>query len=289
MPVAPAQLVLAAFELTLLFGGGGLLISILFNGHKRHRWLGTHAMPYWAISPADFGILAVVVFFSGFLTQAVIAQFFGKAIAASANKTGLEIFAYGAAMHGGFLAAVLLFPLLRRRLQINLGPEPPALRRAGLVSWSAVLRYAAGTVLVALPFIALLSLGWTALLRACGLPDEPQDLIAVFSQTKSPAVIAGMLLVACVLAPLSEELLFRAGLYRVIRQKLGRTPALLISALLFGVLHQNWAGFLPLAALGMLLALVYEATGSIRVPIVAHALFNLNTILIVLSGLPGAS
>lgn len=289
MPVAPAQLVLAAFELTLLFGGGGLLISILFNERKRHRWLGTYTMPYWAISPSDFLVFAVVVFLSGLVTQGVVAQVFGKAIAASANKTGLEIFAYGAALHGGFLAAVLLFPSVRRRFQINLGPEPPALRRAANVPWSSVLRYSAGTLIVALPIIALLSLGWTALLRVFSLPDAPQDLIAIFAQTKSVSVIAGMLLVACVLAPLSEELLFRAGLYRVIRQKLGRVPALLISALLFGALHQNWAGFLPLAVLGMLLALAYEATGSIRVPIIAHALFNLNTILIVLSGLPGAS
>jgi membrane protease YdiL (CAAX protease family) len=40
--------------------------------------------------------------------------------------------------------------------------------------------------------------------------------------------------------------------------------------------------------LGMILALAYEATGSIRVAIVAHALFNLNTVLIVLSGLTEA-
>ena len=35
----------------------------------------------------------------------------------------------------------------------------------------------------------------------------------------------------------------------------------------------------------MLLALVYEATGSIRVAIIAHGLFNLNTIILLLSGL----
>ena len=45
------------------------------------------------------------------------------------------------------------------------------------------------------------------------------------------------------------------------------------------------AGILPLAMLGMLLALVYEATGSIRVAIIAHGLFNLNTIILLLSGL----
>ena len=55
---------------------------------------------------------------------------------------------------------------------------------------------------------------------------------------------------------------------------------------LFGAAHANWASFVPLAVLGVVLALAYEATGDIRVPIVAHGLFNLNTILIVLSGLP---
>jgi membrane protease YdiL (CAAX protease family) len=94
-----------------------------------------------------------------------------------------------------------------------------------------------------------------------------------------------MLLVACVLAPVYEELLFRAGLYRFCRQRLGRGWALLISGVCFGALHGNWAGFLPLALLGMGLAVAYEATGSIRVAIIAHGLFNLNTVLILLSGL----
>jgi membrane protease YdiL (CAAX protease family) len=95
-----------------------------------------------------------------------------------------------------------------------------------------------------------------------------------------------MLLVACVLAPIYEEQLFRAGLYRFCRQRLGRGAALIISGVCFGALHGNWAGFLPLAGLGMGLALAYEATGSIRVPIIAHGLFNLNTVLVLLSGLP---
>jgi membrane protease YdiL (CAAX protease family) len=73
--------------------------------------------------------------------------------------------------------------------------------------------------------------------------------------------------------------------YRFCRQRLGRGVALVISGVSFGALHANWAGFLPLALLGMGLALAYEATGSIRVPVIAHGLFNLNTVLVLLSGL----
>jgi hypothetical protein len=159
--------------------------------------------------------------------------------------------------------------------------EPPAPARP----WAQVLRIAGFTLLAAMPVLIIVNLGWTLLLKKLGLPEEPQDLIAVFANTKSPFVVAGMLLVACGLAPLYEELLFRSGLYRVCRQRMGRNAALLLSGGLFGAAHANWASFLPLAVLGMVLALAYEATGDIRVPIVVHGLFNLNTVLLVLSGL----
>jgi membrane protease YdiL (CAAX protease family) len=161
-------------------------------------------------------------------------------------------------------------------------PDPPAVASPG---WGKSVWYGMGTVALSFPVIIILSLGWASILKALGLPEDLQDSIAIFSNTKSPLVVTGMLFVACVLAPIMEELLFRAGLYRFCRQKLGRTGALLISGILFGAVHGNWAGFLPLAFLGAMLAMVYETTGSIRVAIIAHAFFNLNSILAILSGL----
>ena len=285
MPTNPVQLAVAAFELTLVFAGAGLLLTILFNSRQRQRWLGTHALPYWPITFTEFIGLAGLVMAGAFLPAGAIQQLFKAKIAASPDKTGLEVFVYGVTFHGGMLLACAAFPTLRKQFQSNLGTEPPPLRLAAALPWSQVLRYAGGTLLVVMPIITLLSLAWNFVLRALSLPDAPQDLIKIFAETQSSFVIAGMLLVACVLAPLAEELIFRAGLYRFVRQKLGRAPALLISGLCFGALHGSWAGFLPLAVLGMLLAVVYEATGSIRIPIIVHALFNLNTILVVLSGL----
>lgn len=288
MPDSIAQPALMAVELTLLLGGGGLLLWLLGNPRRRQRWLGHHLLPPWAVTLPEFLFAVVLVFAGGFLGQTLVQAAFGELIAGATDRTGLELFAYGAGFHGGILAGCALFPLLRRRLFSDYGGLPPPVRASARLSWPEVIRYAAGTVLVALPVLTLLSLGWTGLLRALGLPDAPQDLIGIFSDTRAPFVIAGMLLVACGLAPLSEELLFRAGLYRYLRQRLGRTPALLTSGLCFGALHGNLAGFLPLAVLGVILSLAYEATGSIRVAVVAHSLFNLNTVLIVLSGLPHA-
>lgn len=285
MPAGPLQTALLVTELALLLGGAALLVSLLGGPPARQRWLRTNALPHWDVSLAEFLAAAILVFAGGFLLQAATHALFGGRIAGAADRTGLELSVYGAGFHAGILGGCALFPLLRRRLYAEYGGPPPLARPGPARPWTETLRHAAGTVLVALPVLTLLSLGWTALLRAAGLSDQPQDLIAIFAETRSPLVIAGMLVVACVLAPLSEELIFRGGLYRYLRQKLGRTPALLASSLCFGALHGNWAGFLPLAVLGMILALAYEATGSLRVAVVAHSLFNLNTIFIVLSGL----
>ncbi len=286
MPTGPVQQLLAVFELSLLLLGAFFVYRLATNAARRTRWLETNRLPRWPITGAEFALLFFLIFCSGFFFQAA-AQFLLKDyIATSASRAGLEIFVYGTGFHGGALLGWLLFPTLRRRLHADYGALPPPELAVPRPAWSAVVRGAAGALLTALPVIIVLNLGWTFLLRRLGLPDEPQDLIAIFAGTKSPLVLTGMLVVACLLAPLNEELLFRAGLYRFCRQRLGRAWALAISGLCFGAMHGNWAGFLPLAVLGMALALAYEATGDIRVPVVAHGLFNLNTIIIVLSGLP---
>lgn len=285
MPSEPVQLFLAAFELILWFAGAGLLFTITFNARRRQRWLHTHVLPHWNLALAEFALFIMVVCTTAFLLSKGVSLAFGRAIAASPHKAGLEVFAYGTGMHGGFILGWLLFPLVRQSLYSDYGRGPAPTRPAPQLAPLDLLRYGAGTLLAALPLISLLSVGWTQLLRLVGLPDEPQGLVAIFNETKSVPVVAGMLLVACVLAPISEELIFRAGLYRFIRQKLGRTPALLISGACFGALHGNYAGFLPLAVLGMLFAIVYEATGSIRVTMITHTLFNLNTLVLLLSGL----
>lgn len=285
MPSDPLQLTLAVLEYALIFAGAGLLLWLLVNGQQRARWLRAHPLPQFSHSLPEFALGASLIFLTGFAGSALVQLVLGHSLAKAPDHQGLQLFVINVANYGGALLGWrVVFPYVLRTWQTGTDLRPARPARQTL-SWSEATGYAIGTLLVALPVIILVSLGWTALLRACGLPDEPQDLIALFTQTKSAFVVAGMLLVACGLAPVYEELLFRAGLYRFVRQKLGRTPALLISGVCFGAMHLNWAGFLPLAVLGMLLALVYEATGSIRVAIIAHGLFNLNTIILLLSGL----
>ena len=125
---------------------------------------------------------------------------------------------------------------------------------------------------------------WQFLLQLCGIPAEKQDLIAMFADAKSPGLLAFMILLAIVIAPITEELLFRAGIFRYVRTRLPRWAALLIPSVLFGALHANLASFAPLVALGVVFSLAYARTGRIATTIVAHGLFNLNTIVLIFSG-----
>ena len=54
--------------------------------------------------------------------------------------------------------------------------------------------------------------------------------------------------------------------------------------MLFALLHLDVGSFVPLVTLAVVFALAYERTGNIGSTMVAHALFNLNSALLVLAG-----
>ena len=80
--------------------------------------------------------------------------------------------------------------------------------------------------------------------------------------------------VAILLAPVAEEMLFRGILYPAIKQAGYPRVALWGTALLFAATHHNAATFLPLTLLAIMLALLYEKTNNLLAPIAAHCLFN---------------
>ncbi len=285
MPTDPVELILTAFEFSLLLVGAILVFRLLADPASRSHWLGPRPLPPWPVTWPEFGIFVFLIFGAGVFCQLGLQLLSKDLLARAVDQDGLQVCLNGIGLDGGGLLGWLLFRSMRKTWYTDYGAEPPPAPAAPSLPWGRVWLYSGVTLLLAMPVVLLFNAGWLLVLRKLGLPDEPQDLLAIFSKTKSPFVVAGLLAVACALAPLYEELLFRAGLYRFCRQRLGRNWALLLSGCLFGAMHQNLASFLPLSIFGVVLALAYEATGSIRVAVIAHSLFNLNTVLIVLSGL----
>jgi uncharacterized protein len=140
------------------------------------------------------------------------------------------------------------------------------------------------TFLIAIPVINGIGVVWKAILMAFGLPVNEQDMVGLFRDCDNPALWLFMLVLATIVAPLTEELVFRAGLFRFFHSRFPRGFALTLPALIFAALHGNVLAVVPLFALGVFFALAYERTGRISVTIVAHALFNLHTILLVMNG-----
>ena len=179
-----------------------------------------------------------------------------------------------ACSHAGMLTGIAIFKLGIERVPL----ATAGFRRSDLVSGAV-------TFLISVPIVIAVALPWRAWLKLCGLDLEHQDLVDMFVNARSPTLLGLMITLAIATAPVTEEMLFRAGLFRFLRTRVHRWAALLGPACLFAALHQNLASFLPLVALGIVFSLAYERTGRIGTSIVAHALFNLFAIVQVFSGI----
>jgi membrane protease YdiL (CAAX protease family) len=128
---------------------------------------------------------------------------------------------------------------------------------AGVVLWAVAQAAAAGSVRL-------------------GLRLQPNNPLvtspAVFLH--SPALLSLLSLAVLLLAPLAEELFYRGLLYGYLRSRWGPAPAVVVSALLFGLAHADLSLLLPLALVGAGLALVYERAGGLWPSIAAHAALN---------------
>jgi len=76
-----------------------------------------------------------------------------------------------------------------------------------------------------------------------------------------------------ILAPLLEEYVCRKQIIDRTRQY-GEKTAVLLSALVFGLLHQNLFQFFYAFALGLVFAYIYTRTGRLRYPVLLHSIVN---------------
>ncbi len=94
------------------------------------------------------------------------------------------------------------------------------------------------------------------------------------------------ILLAIIVAPFCEEVLFRGFLYSGIKKYLGIKWAIILSALFFGFAHLEWAIVIPLIFIGAVSAYLYEKSNSLWIPITVHILNNtIAVILILINGL----
>ena len=82
------------------------------------------------------------------------------------------------------------------------------------------------------------------------------------------------LLGSCLVIPIAEELLFRGVVYQRCKMFWGMKTGIIISALLFGIVHANLVQFIYATLLGLLLALLIEKTGKLSMAVIGHMAAN---------------
>lgn len=90
---------------------------------------------------------------------------------------------------------------------------------------------------------------------------------------------AASLVVIAVLPCILEEVIYRGVFYNEY-SRINPAKAVLLSALLFGLLHMNFNQFLYAAVGGMVFALMVEATDSITASMIMHFMINGSSVLV---------
>ena len=139
--------------------------------------------------------------------------------------------------------------------------------QAGLSMISAVSFTLAGSLLVVF---------WLAILTSFGY--EP--FVPMMHNPVSPLQYVGAFIFAALIPAVSEELLFRGVLLRLIKQTKGEKAALYLTSILFAVLHLSVEGFPALLVIGGLLAKMALKYNGLFLPILFHMVYNMAAIVI---------
>lgn len=194
----------------------------------------------------------------------------GLALASAAFRFRLEDPLVFPILYCVFFGVLCLYPLGQSRPRLNfkqtIGPLPPG--------WGWLTH-----LLLVLPILVfslsafLLSFYLLSFIAPTFVESVlKQQILQPESQTVAPLLYRSlMVLTVVVVAPIAEEFLFRGILFQRWAVKWGVRPALLLSSLVFGILHANVVG---LTLFGVMMGLFYLQTRTLIVPILCHALNN---------------
>ncbi len=139
---------------------------------------------------------------------------------------------------------------------------------------------------IGMVFAARIAVGVVATMLSHGTAAEQSSNVRLHVATPATVVLLGVL--AVVVAPVTEELMFRGVLLRSLMQRIRFWPAALISTAVFAGLHayevRTLTGALTLVVgvgvLGLANCYLVRITGRLVPGIMVHATFNLLAVLV---------
>lgn len=263
--------VVAYVYTAIIVGGLICLVREIFFKRKADSSSAQRALGPWKIKGLDLALILTFIYLLIFGAGALTME--GYKLLYNTEEIAEEhLFILGFPMHVAILAS--LYGFFR---YFNLADDVPLNPVKYLVS--GIVARGFYYFLAIIPILLAAGFLCPMVLEFLKLPMDPQDLVTqVLNMGVSPMFFL-ITFLAVVMAPISEELLFRAFIYRSLKSYASPKVSAIITSLMFAGMHFNWHSFLPLFLLGLWLCRTYEKTGNLWVPIVLHAFFNGNTLV----------
>ena len=152
---------------------------------------------------------------------------------------------------------------------------------SGDTGWKRCLALDLKVLIVVAPVVLGLKTASEILLQRLHWAVEEQSAVELV-RGAGPWVRIYLFFFAIILAPLAEEFVFRGLLFSFAKNlgwpKLGWFGA----SFLFALMHANAPIFLSLFVLALALTWLYEKTGGLLAPVMAHSLFNCANVVILI-------
>lgn len=239
------------------------------RGKAPYRWKGYPGIPLTGVKRSPLAALGIVILAMIVLLALITAAgLLGREAGWSRDVGALSLL-------GVYLLAYGLWFLLgrtgKRARQIPFGD------RFGLRGFDVLPGLIGAFVVMSLTLYVEILQGGVIALLGIEVPKTP-SVAEVFPLT--PIGVGVAIIVTCIAAPISEEVLFRGVLFGGLRDRWGDWPAALVSGAIFAASHLNWFVFVPFTILGVLLAWISSQTRSIWPAVIAHAAFNVNALVL---------
>ena len=208
------------------------------------------------ISSVAFGLFAYSLIASIFYVLFLL--IFSASNPELLNEGWFTIILQGVCMY--FIALPLSLPYFKKA-----SANPPKQRKISIAAWFGLL--AIGYVLILVGNMIGITVN-SIIESAINIPQQN----AVESMTSGVPIWAAGLVIA-VGAPIFEEIVYRKLVIDRLR-RYGDLFAVVVSGLIFGLVHGNFSQFFYATLLGFLFALVYLYSGKLRYSIALHMAIN---------------
>lgn len=122
--------------------------------------------------------------------------------------------------------------------------------------------------------LVLMALMYFSSLFSYEPPPHPLVNVFVEEEKRQPFLVIFSILFGAVIGPVFEEIFFRGFCYPILKGKIGKVGAMVVSSAFFASIHHTGFVFWPIFILGMALAYLYETRRSLLAPMTLHVVHN---------------